>query len=290
MSALPGPMTPTQTLTFPSTGGITLYGEWFAPASPRALAIVVHGYAEHCGRYREVAHALVKAGIAVFTFDQRGHGKATGKRGHVDRFTEYLDDLDRAIAKARELGGDQLPRVLVGHSNGSLISLRALSDPARRPDVKCAVVSSPFLALKLKVPAVKKIAAKVLSRIVPTLALANELRVEDLTHDTQKQDERKVDTLCHGVATARWFTEAGAAQEYVYEHASSISVPTIWLVAGDDPIADPARSGVVHKRLRAPVTYHELAGFRHEVFNEIERGRAFDLMTAFVTNELKLAA
>jgi alpha-beta hydrolase superfamily lysophospholipase len=289
MSAAPGPMEPTKTLTFPSTRGETLYGEWFAPTSPRALAIVVHGYAEHCGRYREVAHALVKSGIAAFTFDQRGHGRATGKRGYVERFTEYVDDLDAAFARARELGGE-LPRVLVAHSNGSLIALRALADPQRRPDVRAAAVASPFLALKLTVPAVKKLAGRVMSRIYPSLALANALRVEDLTHDVEKQEERRRDTLCHSVATARWFTEAGAAQAYVYEHAASISVPTIWLVGGDDPIADPARSRAVSQRLRAPSVFHDLAGLRHEVFNEIDRPRVFGLMTEFLTQKLALAA
>ena len=290
MSALPGPMPPTRTLTFPSTGGVTLYGEWFAPASPRAIAIVVHGYAEHCGRYREVAHALVKAGLAVFTFDQRGHGKATGKRGHVDRFTEYLDDLDRAWAQARELGGDTLPRVQVGHSNGSLITLRALADAQRAPDIRCAAVASPFLALKLKVPAAKKFAGRIMSRIYPSLALANALRVEDLTHDPGKQEARRVDTLCHSVATARWFTEASAAQQYVYDHAGDLKVPTIWLVGGDDPIADHARSRAVHERLRAPAVFHDLKGLRHEVFNEIDRARVFGLMTDYLTRELALAA
>ena len=288
MSAAPGPMEPTKTFTFPS-GRETLYGEWFAAASPRATAVVVHGYAEHCGRYREVAHALVASGISALTFDQRGHGRATGRRGHVERFTEYLDDLDAAFARARELGGDQ-PRVLVGHSNGSLITLRALSDPQRRPDVRAAAVASPFLALKMPVPAVKKALGRVMSRIYPSLALANALRVEDLTHDADKQEERRRDTLCHGVATARWFTEASAAQAYVYEHAPSISVPTIWLVGGDDPIADPARSRAVHERLRAPSVFHDLRGLRHEVFNEIDRSRVFGLMTEFLTQKLALAA
>ena len=55
MTAPPGPLTPTQSMSFPSADGTSLYGEWFAAPQPRALAIMVHGYAEHCGRYREVA-------------------------------------------------------------------------------------------------------------------------------------------------------------------------------------------------------------------------------------------
>jgi alpha-beta hydrolase superfamily lysophospholipase len=283
-------MTPTRTVNFPSSGGAQLYGEWFAtPGAPRALAVVVHGYAEHCGRYREVAHALVSAGLAVFTFDQRGHGQASGRRGHINRFTDYLDDLDAAMVRAGALAGD-VPRVLVAHSNGSLIALRALADPARRPNVRLAALGSPFLALNLQVPVAKQLAGRIASRIVPTLSLPNELRVEDLTHDPAKQEERRRDTLCHGVATARWFTEASAAQHYVYAHAAAISVPTIWLVGGADPIANPARSREVQKRLRAPSTFHDLTGMKHEVFNEVDRARVFGLMTEFVTRELKVAA
>ena len=63
----PGPLAPTRTVTFSSSGGTTLYGEWFAPTSPRGVVIVLHGYAEHCGRYRELANVLVRSGLAVLT-------------------------------------------------------------------------------------------------------------------------------------------------------------------------------------------------------------------------------
>jgi alpha-beta hydrolase superfamily lysophospholipase len=285
MTALPGPLAPTQTLSFPSADGTSLYGEWFAAAKPRAVAIMVHGYAEHCGRYREVAHALVQAGISSFGYDMRGHGQAAGKRGHVRRFSEYLDDLEAATAKARTFAGD-LPRVLVAHSNGSLIALRALTDDRRRPDVRAVAVASPFLGLKLKVPAGKVLAGRVASRIYPSLALPNALRVEDLTADAGKQEERRRDTLCHSVATARWFTEATAAQAFVYDRASTISVPTVWLVGGADPIADPARSRAVQARITAPSVFHDLVGLRHEVFNEVDRGRVFGLLTDYLGAQL----
>ena len=285
MTALPGPLTPTQSMTFPSADGTALYGEWFAAPSPRGLAIMVHGYAEHCGRYREVAHALVKAGISAFGYDMRGHGQAAGKRGHVARFGEYLDDLEAATAKARGFAGD-LPRVLVAHSNGSLIALRALTDGRRRPDVRAVAVASPFLALRLQVPAAKRLAGRVASRIYPSLALPNALKVEDLTSDKGKQEERRRDTLCHSVATARWFTEATAAQDHVYAHAGTIALPTIWLVGADDPIADPARSRAVQARITAPSVFHDLTRLKHEVFNEVDRGRVFGLLTDYLGKHL----
>lgn len=283
MSPPPGPMTPTRTVHFPSTGGAQLYGEWFAtPGAPRALAVVVHGYAEHCGRYREVAHAIVNAGWAVLTYDVRGHGHSPGDRGYIDRFTTYLADLAAMQAAARGLVGASDPLVVLGHSNGSLITLRALCD--ERPlKADAAIVSSPFLALRLKVPKFQLVLARVASKLTPRLAQPNALRVDQLTADPQKQAERTADKLCFDIATARWFTEAAAAQDYVLEHAERIALPTTWLVGGADPIADPARSKLVAAKV-AGADYHDLAGMRHEVFNEVERGKVFADLTRALAN------
>lgn len=135
-------------------------------------------------------------------------------------------------------------------------------------------MSSPFLALKLAVPGYKKLLARIASRVAPKLAQPNALRVEDLTSDKQKQAERLADTLCFEIATSRWFTEASEAQDYVYEHAPRIGVPTTWLVGGADPIADPARSRSVADKVPG-ATYHDLVGLKHEVFNEVDRASVF---------------
>nr|HEX4314089.1 alpha/beta hydrolase [Kofleriaceae bacterium] len=270
----PGPIEPTTTTTHHG-----LYAETFAAAgggAPTGVVLVTHGYAEHCGRYREVANVIARAGWAALTYDVRGHGRSPGERGYIDRFDIYLDDYVAMQRRARELAPDK-PMVLLGHSHGSLITLRALCDGTPQ-GVVAAIVSSPFLALRLAVPGYKKLLAKVASRVAPRLAQANALRVEDLTHDKQKQQERVADTLCFGVATSRWFTEAAAAQAYVAANASRIAVPTTWLVGGDDPIADPAQSRRVADAVRG-ADYHDLAGMKHEVFNEVDRGKVFAEVT-----------
>jgi alpha-beta hydrolase superfamily lysophospholipase len=268
MTSLPGPLAPTSTQTIAG-----LYTECFVPAgSPRGTVVITHGYAEHCARYREVAHVIVNAGWAVLSYDVRGHGRSPGQRGYIDRFEIYLDDFAAMLAAARQrFGSGRL--IALGHSHGSLIALRALADP-RPPQVAAAIVSSPFLALGLKLPRRRLVLAKLASRWVPKLSQPNHLRVEDLTQDRAKQAERLNDKLCFDVATVRWFTEATAAQDYVFAHAAQIRVPTTWLVGGADPIADPARSRVVAGKITG-ARYHDLVGMRHEVFNEIERGRVF---------------
>jgi alpha-beta hydrolase superfamily lysophospholipase len=167
--------------------------------------------------------------------------------------------------------------VLLGHSHGSLIVLRALCDD-RAPQEVAAVLSSPFLALRLPISGFQRTLARVASRLAPKLSQPNALRVADLTQDEQKQAERLADKLCFDVATARWFTEACAAQDYVLAHASQIKLPTTWLVAGADPIADPVRAKMVAAKVTG-ASYHELAGMKHEVFNEIDRGAVFSELT-----------
>lgn len=264
----PGPIAPTSTTTVNG-----LYVETFQPpAAAQGVVIITHGYAEHCGRYREAAHVGTTAGWAVVSYDVRGHGKSPGERGYIDRFDIYLDDFVAIQRAARALVPDK-PVVLLGHSHGSLITLRALCN-GTPTGVVHAIVSSPYLALRLAVPAYKKLLARVASRVAPHLAQPNALRVEDLTHDPQKQAERVADTLCFGVATSRWFTESSAAQQYVADNAHKIDAPTTWLVGGDDPIADPAQSRRVADRVRN-ADYHDLAGMKHEVFNELDRGKVF---------------
>ena len=268
MNAAPGPVTPTSTQTISG-----LYSETFRPAgAPRGVVLITHGYAEHCGRYHEVAHVIVNAGWAALSYDVRGHGKSPGERGYIDRFTTYLTDFTAMLAAARELA-PSAPMVLLGHSHGSLITLRALAAD-RPPEVAAAIVASPFLALKLRVPGFQRVLARVASTIAPRLSQPNALRVEDLTQDKAKQAERIADKLCFDVATSRWFTEALAAQDHVFEHAGRIKLPTTWLVGHDDPIADPARSKAVASKI-AGATYHDLVGMKHEVFNEVERGKVF---------------
>jgi lysophospholipase len=272
MNDAPGPITPTSTQTISG-----LYAEVFLPpGTPRGVVLINHGYAEHCGRYHEVAHVIVKAGWAALSYDVRGHGKSPGDRGYIDRFTTYLADFSAMHAAARKLVGADAPLILLGHSHGSLIVLRALADE-HPPQASAAIVSSPFLALKLAVPGYKRVLASVASRIAPRLSQPNALRVEDLTQDKQKQAERLADKLCFDIATSRWFTEAADAQAYVLAHADRILLPTTWLVGHDDAIADPARSKAVASKI-AGARYHDLVGMRHEVFNEVERGKVFALL------------
>src|SRR3954469_11771785 len=201
MSEAPGPIAPSHETTI-DVRGAGLYAETFLPkgSQPRGVVVVTHGYAEHCGRYREVAHVIVDAGWAAITYDCRGHGKSPGDRGYIDSFETYVSDLHAIIAAARQLVPG-VPVVLLGHSHGSLITLRALAGDSP-PDVKAAIVSSPYLAIKLAVPSWKKLLARVASKIAPKLAQPNGIKAEHLTDDMAKRAEHDADPMNFAIATS----------------------------------------------------------------------------------------
>lgn len=270
-------MEPTQLVPIPTSNG-ELYGEAFTPAKatrPKGIIVVSHGYAEHCGRYRELAHVIVAAGWAALTYDVRGHGKSPGVRGFVEAFHEYTDDLKCVVKVARGLVAGPAPLVLLGHSHGSLITLRAACGGT---EATALIVSSPYLGLRMAVPGWKKLLARIASRLAPTLAQPNNITAGQLTSDKALQAAHDADPLNFSVATSRWFVESSTAQAYVAANASKITVPSTWIVGGADPLADPAQSRRVAQTMQR-ADYHELAGFLHEVFNETGRAQAFDLVT-----------
>jgi alpha-beta hydrolase superfamily lysophospholipase len=251
--------------------GLELYWQsWEASAggARRGRVLLQHGYGEHSARYEHVAIALVRAGYDVFALDARGHGKSAGPYGHAARYDEYVEDLELAKAKLEGLwGAERGPLYLLGHSNGGLITLRAML--RNWPGVAGYVVTSPMCGLAVKVPLWKSTAGNLMSKIWPTLALPTELSPTVLTHDTHVVEAYANDPMVRTVATARWFTEAQAAQRDLKERAGTIKQPVMMCIAGSDQLVDPRAEeevfGLLGSADKTKVPYPALF---HEILNE----------------------
>jgi alpha-beta hydrolase superfamily lysophospholipase len=228
---------------------------------------MVHGYAAHAGLYRHVAEALAADGLAVTGFDCRGHGRSSGRRGHATRFAEYLDDLDRVIARVRG-SAPHLPLYLIGHSHGATIVLDAVLSRRLHPDRM--VLAAPWLELAMKVPRWKRGLGVLTARFWPTLALANGIQAEDVTRNPQVLANFWKDPLVHHVATARWFAEATAAQQRILAAAAQLDVPTLLLLAGADRIVVNDASSALAERAPRFIRLHRFDGLFHELFLEPE--------------------
>ena len=86
----------------------------------RAVVFLVHGLAEHSGRYVPLIKALTSGGIAVLTHDHHGHGLSDGERIFVNTFDDYVEDIFQHLKIADHRIGN-LPLLLFGHSMVSVI-------------------------------------------------------------------------------------------------------------------------------------------------------------------------
>ena len=109
--------------TFQGSEGMIFYRRWNPDGEPKRIVQLVHGYAEHGGRYAHVAGALARDGAVVYADDHIGHGRSHGERAVIGNFDHAVEDLH--ILTAIALGDHPgLPVVLVGHSMGGLLSGR----------------------------------------------------------------------------------------------------------------------------------------------------------------------
>ncbi len=234
---------------------------WAPVGRPRAVVLIVHGIAEHSGRYAAVAQQMNDAGLAVVGYDQRGHGQTEGPRGHVDRFTEFLDDVEDHLAMARQVG---VPVVLLGHSMGGLISAAyAISD---RPQPDLLVLSGPALAAAL--PAWQRTAVDKLAQLRPKTFLSPPLDSAVLSRDPEVGARYEVDPLIRPGGSAQLLSQLFETAESTAANIAKLSLPTLCLHGGDDELV-PARASEVLIGLPG-VERREIGGLRHEVFNEPE--------------------
>jgi alpha-beta hydrolase superfamily lysophospholipase len=250
-----------------------LFRRAWLPPEPWAAALVVHGYAEHSGRYEELGAWLAARGLAVHGYDHRGHGRSEGTRCHVDRFEELLDDADRVLARVRE-EHPGLPLALIGHSMGGLVVAAYLAD--RRPAVAAAVTSGAALAVGPGVSRARMAAARLLRRLAPRMAFGSGLDPAGLSRDPDVVRRYVEDPLVYRTMTTSLAVELLASIPRVAGRAVEVQVPVLMLHGSEDPLCPIEGSRAFHGGVRVPGSaFRAYPGLRHEIFNEPEREQVF---------------
>src|SRR3989440_10002403 len=161
--------------TLAAPDGTQLVYDAYEPPRPRAAVLLLHGWADHAGRWREVGERLRDADLAAYLLDQRGHGRSGGRPGYLSRFSQLLGDLQafrRAVRLRTE--GRQL---LLGLGFGGLVTLRYLETQPSDP-IAAGVVCCPWLGTAFKAPAWTRVAGRGLVGFVvaPSLPLSPSTR------------------------------------------------------------------------------------------------------------------
>lgn len=250
--------------------------------APRATVALVHGLAEHAGRYAALAARLNAAGIDVLAVDLRGHGQSPGKRAWVERFDNYLDDADALVDEAAR--GDA-PLFLMGHSmGGAVAALYAIERAAARDRTLAGLVlSSPALAPGRDVPRWMLAVSRVISRVWPTFPA---IRIDPalLSRDPAVVEANRTDPLVHHAAVpARTGAEILDAMARIERGRGALRVPVLVYHGTEDKLTEPDGSRAFGARVGSPdrtLTLYE-GGF-HETMNDLERERVIGALIAWI--------
>jgi len=245
-----------------------LLGETFVPPGARAALLIVHGMAEHRGRYADAVQRFTGKQIAAFTFDLRGHGRSPGERADIESFQTFVDDLT-AIRAGIEQAHPQLPLFIWAHSLGSIVTIRSVE---QRGDHLAGVITSgcPIAAFP-RMPSPVRNTVVALATPFRSLHVSPGLPAEDLSHSKAVQASYTADPLVPGKVTVRLLIELERACRAALRDAGAISVPWLALHGEADNIAPPQGSRQLVDALGSKdKTLHFFAGMRHEVHNEVE--------------------
>ena len=242
----------------------------------RGVLALIHGLGEHSGRYRHVVKALTAAGYAVFAFDNQGHGRSEGQRGHIDRWQDYRNNT-RAFLQLVRQQEPAAPLFLMGHSLGGLIVLDYVLRDSQTPPfqalgVQGMVVSAPPIQPFNSTASTARIAlARLLSGLLPRLTLRMGLDKSGLSRCQEVADQIADDPLVHSYVTLRWGTETLNTIQWVKAHIDQLQLPILLIHGEADPIIAPAGSQQIFQQIRTPdKTLNLYPGSYHEPHNDLD--------------------
>ncbi len=244
------------------------YKIWNSKVEPKAVMVIVHGVGEHIGRYTNFIDALPASGYTVTGYDQRGHGKSSGPRGHILSWEEYRSDLRNFLEVVKSVVPG-LPMFLYGHSMGSLVALDYL---LRSPEgLSGAIISGTALLPTQAAPLFLKMVARALSGIYPAFSLRMTLEGKSLSRNPNVAKAYMEDPLVHWQRTARWGTESLDVIEWINCHPKQINIPILFIHGECDPLVSVEGASRFFEQITYPdKTLHIYPGCLHEPHNDLD--------------------
>lgn len=259
-------------------------GAW-SPATPRGTVLLFPGRTEYIEKYGRVVGDLLAADWSVALLDWRGQGMSDrldddSRLGHVAEFIDYQRDLAVFLDWLAEIGLPG-PRVLLAHSMGGCIGLRALVDGL---DVERAVFSAPMWGIQM--PAY----ARPLAIVIPPMARL--LKRETVFAPGTKPTSYLVDTafnenmlttdaetfgwLCTQIASEPEFALGGPSVQWVGSATQELKkllaapkpdIPCLTFVGSDEQIVSVEAMERYHDRWPSG-ELRKVEGARHEMMME----------------------
>lgn len=267
-------------LSWKTNDSIDIFAQkWEGTDKPKAVICLIHGMGEHSSRYAHWAERFVEKGYAVIAFDQRGHGKSGGNRGHAPSFDVLFDDVTIFLNKAKENFPDN-KYILYGHSMGGAVVSNYLIH--RQPQIAGAILSSPYFRMAFEAPKLKIQLGRWMEDLLPKLALPTGLNADHISRDKKEVDIYKKDKLVHDKISAKMGMQLIDNGEYAIAHANEIKIPTLLIHGTGDQLTSHLASKEFLSKAGSNISSKFYDGLYHEMHHEPERDEVFKDILAFV--------
>jgi alpha-beta hydrolase superfamily lysophospholipase len=255
--------------SFVAADGTELFYRHWAGKGKRAIVLFHRGH-EHSGRLQEVVDSLEMPDYDCFAWDARGLGRSHGTRGYAENFGVFLKDADcfvRHISQTYGIAAEDM--AVVAQSVGAVIAAGWVHDYA--PNIRCLVLASPALKVKLYVPFARCLLA-VQHKFKPKSFVNSYVKAKFLTHDALRIASYESDPLITRPIAVNILLELYETAERLVKDAAAITTPTQFLVSGSDWVVDQKPIRRLFERLgAADKEYHSFAGFYHDTLGEKNR-------------------
>ncbi|KAF9501318.1 lysophospholipase [Pleurotus eryngii] len=281
------------------------YTRTYPAASPKAVVVFLHGFAEHIGRYTHIHPRLAQNGVAVFAFDLRGFGKTAqdiekksprssyGKTSWPENFA----DIEWGIKHVRkEYPG--VPVFLMGHSMGAALALGFVTRNSAPPDPEIikslsgVISQSPLVHQTYPASKALRWVGGKASMLAPSTLIPAPVKAEHLSHDDESNTSYLKDPLIKPSGSLKGIHDmlTGGEQllEVHYKHWPE-SLPVYIVHGSEDKVTCPKASKAFHDKISAHKKQYELieGGF-HELQNEPDgvKEKVYDGIIAFIEAHL----
>jgi alpha-beta hydrolase superfamily lysophospholipase len=238
---------------------------WRPEGKARAVVAIVPGFNSHGGYYEWVAEQLGTIDVAVYAVDLRGRGQSDGERFYVQKFADYVSDVEQLLklARAREPG---LPIFLLGHSAGGVVAcLYTLEHQTTLAGLICE-----SFAYEVPAPDFALAVLQGLSHIAPH-AHVLPLKNADFSRDPQVVQAMNADPLiAHETQPTQTVAEMVRADKRLRQEFSRIELPVLILHGTHDKATRPSGSQYFYDHAgSADKTLKLYEGYYHDPLNDL---------------------
>lgn len=260
------------------------YGQYFKTETVKGVIILVHGMGEHSNRYTNfVIPKLLEKNLSVITYDQFGHGRTEGKRGHNPGYEAIMDCLSYIIDKAKEVFGDA-PLFLYGHSMGGNVVINYALQ--KEHNLKGIIATSPLLRLAFKAPSWKLFIGKIIQKIAPSITMPSELDVNAISRDSTEVKKYIDDPLIHDKISPNYSLTFFKTGEWAIKNGHKLQTPMLVIHGTGDQITDHKASREFVNNTNGIASLELFENGYHELHNDLEKDKFIEILTNWILKTL----